>query len=318
MSLRPRTPQGSSGGLRQQHAARLKAELEAKRAQADAAEVGGPRPGQDYTLREGDTLESIARQVEQEPEAIWNHDNNEELRESRASPQELQAGDAIFIPAEEKDTGPVGQGDYVVKQGDSIASIAKDLGYFWETIWNEPTNRELREVRQDPNVLLPGDRVTLPKKTPKQESGETEERHRFVRRGEPAAFRLCVLRYGEPRANQPYTLDIDGQVYTGTTDADGKLQCPAPGNARRATVTVGEGDDQDDYVFSIGRMDPITTITGVQGRLNNLGFDCGPEDGHLGPRTRDAIRAFQGAHELEENGKLDDGTRQKLEAEYAS
>ena len=40
----------------------------------------------------------------------------------------------------------------------------------------------------------------------------------------------------------------------------------------------------------------------IQRRLKALGFDPGPEDGNMGPRTRDAIRAFQRAHGLKDDG----------------
>ncbi len=327
MSPMPQIPSG--GGSRQERAAQIKAEMEAKQTQGEAvaAESTGPQPGQEYTLREGDTLESIARQVDQEPDAIWSHDNNEELRDRRGSPGELQAGDTLFIPAEEKGTGPVGQGDYVVKQGDCISSIAKDTGHFWETIWNHADNAELKEVRKDPNVLLPGDRVTIPEVTPKEESGETEQRHRFVRRGEPAVFRLQLLRAPrrirraedeprepKPRANVPYNIFFDGElVASDVTDAEGRLACPIPGNTREGKLVLEPGTEREKtYPIRLGHVPPITELRGVKARLANLGLPCGDETDELTNRLRAALRAFQERHGLTVNGEPDQATRDKL------
>ena len=216
-------------------------------------------------------------------------------------------------PSAPGSTGPVGQGDHVVRPGECISSIARDVGQFWETIWNDPANAELKAARKDPNVLLPGDRLTIPKIKPRQESCAAEARHRFVRRGEPAEMHLRILEDGEPRANEPYTLEVDGQTFDGTTDGDGNVVLPIPGNARHARLVVGPSGDQVTYKLALGSVDPVSELSGVQGRLQNLGFDCGTPDGQMGPRTQAALRAFQRRNKLPVTGEPDDATRAKLE-----
>ncbi len=232
--------------------------------------------------------------------------------------KQAASGDPAGQGAEQQESaaGPVGTGDHVVRDGDCISSIAKDTGHFWETIWYEPANAELRDARKDPNVLLAGDRVAVPLITPKEEPGESEQLHRFVRKGQPEMLRVRILRDGTPRINQPYTVEVAGAVYRGNTDATGKLQCPIPPNARRANLAVGTEPDIDEYELELGRIDPISELSGVQGRLNNLGFDCGAVDGRWGPRTERALRDYQKHCQLEVTGQADDETRRCLQRDY--
>lgn len=220
--------------------------------------------------------------------------------------------------SEDASTGPVGQGDYIVREGDCVSSIAKDTGHFWETLWNHADNAELKEVRKDPNLLLPGDRVTVPEIVTKQEPGETEARHRFKRRGEPAELRLQILERGEPRANQPFEVDIDGTVHKGTTDPNGNVIAPMPGNAKKAILKVGPEDDQVVYELNLGSVHPISEPGGILQRLTNMGFYDGPVDTKLGPDTEQAIRDFQEKFGLEVTGSVDEQTRKKLEEEHGS
>jgi peptidoglycan hydrolase-like protein with peptidoglycan-binding domain len=53
-------------------------------------------------------------------------------------------------------------------------------------------------------------------------------------------------------------------------------------------------------------------IREVQKSLNAKGFDCGPADGYLGPRTRSGIRQFQASESLAVTGRLDAETAGKL------
>ena len=62
----------------------------------------------------------------------------------------------------------------------------------------------------------------------------------------------------------------------------------------------------------IGHLDPINTISGVIGRLNNLGYDAGPPDVYMGPYARHAMREFQFVEGLPVDGEIDAATLGRL------
>ncbi len=213
---------------------------------------------------------------------------------------------------------PVGGGNYVVKQGECIESIALAHGYLPDTLWNHPDNAQLKRERKDPSLLLPGDRVQVPDPRPKQEPGADGRKHRFHRKGLPSKLRVRILRDGEPRKNEPYTLNIDGRLSQGSTDGDGVVEVPVPPNAQRGTLVVGQ-DEQDQQTFELrlSGLDPVESLTGVQQRLENLGYPC-PASGALDEPTRAALGDFQRACDLEATGEPDQKTRDKLAAEHGS
>ncbi len=52
---------------------------------------------------------------------------------------------------------------YSVRPGDNLSAIAKSHGYRdWTVVYKSRCNRKLRELRPDPNLILPGDTVMLP------------------------------------------------------------------------------------------------------------------------------------------------------------
>lgn len=198
-----------------------------------------------------------------------------------------------------------------VKQGDCISSIAYRYNLLPDTIWNDPANTELKALRKDPNVLMPGDKVVVRRKEMKEISISTGKRHRFQAKGFQEKFAILFEFNDEPRANEAYVLNIDGMLSEGQTDGNGKVEFPIPPNARTAKILFRERGDE--YTLQLGRADPITEISGVQGRLENLGFFYGPIDGKMSEELEQAIRDFQKANDLVPTGELDEETRNKIE-----
>jgi len=215
--------------------------------------------------------------------------------------------------AAQSQTGPVGHGNYEIQQGDCVESIAYEHGLYWKTVWSDPQNADLRSIRKDPNRLLPGDRIYLMEKTLKQVAAATDQSHRFVMMGVPSRLHVVLMQGGKPRANMPYTINIDGKtIISSTTNAQGEIKHPILPNARLATIRFGPQNAQQEIRVALGNMDPVTEISGVQGRLKNLGFSCGAIDGQLSPSTVAAIRAFQDSAGLAPTGDLDQATRDAL------
>jgi hypothetical protein len=208
--------------------------------------------------------------------------------------------------------------EYKVKQGDCVSSIAERYGLSWEKIWNHPNNAELNQKREDPNVLYSGDVVFIPEKEVKQESGATGQRHHFRRKGVPEKLIIVLKEEDEPRVNVPYILEIDGELLSGSTDSEGRLEHPISPDAKRGKLIIGEGEDREEQDLQLGHLDPITEISGIQARLDNLGFECGQINGKLGPETQEAIRLFQTKHGLNVTGEPYEAMRQKLKEEYGT
>jgi N-acetylmuramoyl-L-alanine amidase len=98
----------------------------------------------------------------------------------------------------------------------------------------------------------------------------------------------------------------DGAEYMGTLD-NGELRVKVCPMAKHAKLTVGEGDEARVYELELGGLDPCDTVSGIQARLENLGYDPGPIDNVMGPLTSAAISAFQeDENDLNVNGKEDD------------
>ena len=201
--------------------------------------------------------------------------------------------------------------NYVVEEGDSITSIADQYGFFVDTIWNDPANAALKQRRKSMDVLMPGDLVVIPDKTPKVEQRSTDKRHVFKLKGVPAVFRLQVFDGEVPRANQQYVLTIDGHIFQGTTDEQGVLEATVPPSAQQGDLRIGP--DQFHLRIRLGTLDPGDEIAGVQKRLNNLGFSCGDPDGEWNDETKDSLKRFQRRFDLPLTGEMDDATRTQLE-----
>jgi hypothetical protein len=223
-------------------------------------------------------------------------------------------------PQEAGPEAQVGQGDYVVEPGDTLASIAQATGHFWETIWNHPSNAELKSKRR-PEVLLPGDRVSIPERVPKSVSCATGRRHVFRRRGVPVQIRFVIRDDSDRRfSGRKYELVVGSKTYQGDTGEQGEVVEWVEPAARegRLTVWLAEPGFPETVVrtLRIGYVNPIESLSGIQARLNNLGFSCGAEDGELNPPTQAALRQFQEKSGLPATGEPDDPTRARLREEH--
>jgi len=195
-----------------------------------------------------------------------------------------------------------------VSDGDCISSIAADNGFYWETIWNHAQNSDLKQKRKDPNILFPGDVVFVPDKTLKKESKAAGQKYKFVKKNNVVTLRLKLTNDFKARNGVKYTLQVGNLTLKGSTDGSGILEKKIPVDATEATLLT----DEDAYTLAIGSLAPIEEKTGVQHRLQNLGYLGDDTLGTITPATTAAIKQFQTDQKLTADGNLTDETRNKI------
>lgn len=216
-----------------------------------------------------------------------------------------------------------------VRPGDFLAEIARKAGFVdWKVIYDLPANAALWARGRSPDLLLPGDEIEIPKKREKLAPRPTGARHPFKLKKIQNRLRVILeSEDGNAFANEPFTMRIqaaegmrpdEGLLVQKDTTPAGLIDEPLPPGAVKAIVSLDKKPWLS-WTLLIGHLDPIEDkrdkkeiVTGVQARLNNLGFHCGQVDGLLGPRTRAAVAWFQQKKMRrppeEANGELDGPT----------
>jgi hypothetical protein len=206
-----------------------------------------------------------------------------------------------------------------VQQGETLLGLAAANGLeSWKDILDRPENAELKKKRTDPGLLKAGDRVFIPNREMRHEASAVDAKHTFKVSPPKAWIRLAVKdAAGEAYAGKKYELAVAGKTVSGNLPADGLIEQAVPVDTTAGTLTVWIADGISQvWELRIGHMDPADEVSGVQARLNNLGFDCGEPDGVEDEETQAAVRAFQVLTGLESTGAIDDALRQKLQSFY--
>jgi len=205
---------------------------------------------------------------------------------------------------------------HIVAQGEHLSKIAKRHGFSdYRTIWNHPQNADVREKRQNPNVLFPGDVLFIPDKELRIEARATDERHRFVVKRTALKLRLVVEDlYETPVRNAPCELVIEGEVTRHITDGTGLVEQEILPDAHDGWLVLrGEETPFRDTLIpmKIGDLDPEDTTSGQLARLNNLGYL--PGDGTDPDAFRSAVEEFQCDHPpLKVDGTCGKKTQEQL------
>ncbi|MEJ7732120.1 MAG: peptidoglycan-binding protein [Polyangiaceae bacterium] len=205
--------------------------------------------------------------------------------------------------------------EHTVQQGEHLARIAARFGFRTiGPIWNHPRNRELRELRLTPHVLLPGDVVHVPDLVEKVVARATTASHVFRVARSDLALRVVVLddRF-VPAAGLECALDAAG-VATVTTDATGLVSRAIPVDLADGQLTIGERV----LPLAIGHLDPVTSVTGARARLDALGYFVGEGAEPSEPEFRSAIEEMQCDAGLVVNGTLDAATVDRLQSLFGA
>jgi len=213
---------------------------------------------------------------------------------------------------------------YVVKQGDHLTRIADANGFKdFTPIWNHADNAALKQKRKNPHILLPGDVVVIPDTETKQESGATEQRHRFKVLLKPLTLRIKLLGLdSRPLARTELDLAVDGGSETLATQGDGTVEKPLTAAADKGTIKFRDKETPFDerilIEIRVGHLDPVEVESGQRGRLNALGYDAGnpDESGDGSLLFRSAVEEFQCDQKLTVDGVAGANTQKKLQEVY--
>lgn len=212
-----------------------------------------------------------------------------------------------------------------VVQGDSLSSIAKGYGFSSiDEIYNHSSNSDFKALRPNPDVIHVGDEIFIPEVNPAKYQVELNKKTTFVRK-HPKETLSLLLNFEEDEDAQGAGIDailiVDEIEYSSKSDADGLVEWKLPKTPTRTGIVklfleAEQSEATHAFEVKLGDLNPVSENTGIQARLNGLGFHCGRIDNKLKDKSEAAIRAFQEVNGLSVDGIAGVNTQQALENKY--
>jgi hypothetical protein len=208
-------------------------------------------------------------------------------------------------------------GFHTIKQGEHVTRLACDYGFAdYQSVWDDPQNSDLKALRQNPNVLFPGDLLYIPDRMVNEETRPTDQKHQFQMKQPKLRLRLNLeASYDSPLAGLECQLAIENDLSTATTGGARQVDEPIPPRSERVKLVVP--DDKipvaNPLVFlQVGHLDPVTELSGQLARLKNLGYYTGSVGGGNAQEVRSALEEFQCDEGLELDGICGTETQGRL------
>ncbi len=223
---------------------------------------------------------------------------------------------------------------YVVRQGDYLTAIAHRLGFDGEAVWQSSDNEELRQRRDNPEMLAPGDVLHVPALRERQALDlQLESSNRFKARVPMVKIKVQLRHLGEPLAGERYYVEggRPADLTPKRSGDDGKVQIQVPSHVGEIKIVMP--DRHEVYPVAIGHLDPIDEVSGVRARLQHLGYllpirhyfsvDAVFSERWFGGRDEaaelaDAVLRFQRDQHIDETGIADQATRDALRTAHGT
>jgi hypothetical protein len=208
-----------------------------------------------------------------------------------------------------------------VTPGDCCSKLAEQYGFHEaDAIYSHTSNAALKAKRDNPNLLCKNDKVIIPEKKKSSESCADSTKHCFKAQGIRTHLRFLVEDFeGNALSGKSYELEVGNDKSIGTTGSDGLIEHLIHAGHTKGNLLVwldGTKTKSILWPLEIGYLEPHTENSGVQSRLNNLGYDCGKVDAVIGKKTKSAIHAFKKKNGLADDDVLDTATRDKIKEIY--
>ena len=217
-----------------------------------------------------------------------------------------------------------------VGEGDRMSKIVfeNNCGDY-TAVWDKEYNSALKKKRHNrPEILLPGDVVFLPTKTPDEHPGKDKDAQQHTDTASLSSIQLYLMVHGQSVANRVVRVHVEHPPYDGqvTTSGAGLLQFHV--DPRVTEILLEVQDPPFACRLLVGQLHPIDEWGGVERRLNNLGYFCpvavpavaaGPkaaddEQARRNELRTKAIRRFQADAGAALTGLADDKTLSLLDA----
>ncbi len=212
---------------------------------------------------------------------------------------------------------------HTVQQGENLFSIAQKYKIAdWRSIYTHPYNSEFARLRPDPDVIMPGDKIKIPDIKPKAAKVCTGQIHVFVVKRNVQQLKVRLLDDNQqPLRNVRAQFLVAGArkelIVDGSGICEVDIEDPATAEVAMDIFLDSEAPEPSHrYTLALSSLDPIDCISGVQARLNGLGYPCGAVDNLYGDMTKAGIQSFEATNAMPLTGKITDALREKIQQQY--